>query len=78
MGYMFYETGGVEAGIDGFIDLRDVSTGAVGNLLLQVQVTATASRGGAGRTFSSIPCGSATEQLSVRCWRGVDLAIGSD
>ena len=37
MGLMFYPTGGVEAGIDGFIELRDEATGAVGNLLLQVQ-----------------------------------------
>jgi len=37
MGFMFYPTGGVEAGIDGFIELRDPETGAVGNLLLQVQ-----------------------------------------
>jgi hypothetical protein len=37
MGFMFYPTGGVEAGIDGFIELRDEETGAVGNLLLQVQ-----------------------------------------
>src|ERR1700675_3169914 len=27
MGYKFYATGGVEAGIDGFIELRDVETG---------------------------------------------------
>jgi hypothetical protein len=37
MGFMFYPTGGVEAGIDGFIELREEGTGAVGNLLLQVQ-----------------------------------------
>jgi hypothetical protein len=41
MGFMFYETGGVEAGIDGFIELRDETTGAVSNLLLQVQGKAT-------------------------------------
>ena len=41
MGFMFYPTGGVEAGIDGFIELRDEVTGAVGNLLLQVQGKAT-------------------------------------
>ena len=41
MGYMFYATGGVEAGIDGFIELRDVETGEVGNLLLQLQGKAT-------------------------------------
>ncbi|MCP4308835.1 MAG: DUF4365 domain-containing protein [bacterium] len=41
MGWMFYETGGVEAGIDGFIELRDETTGAVGNLVLQVQGKAT-------------------------------------
>lgn len=41
MGFMFYPTGGVEAGIDGFIELRDAETGSVGNLLLQVQGKAT-------------------------------------
>src|SRR5258708_8909844 len=41
MGFMFYPTGGVEAGIDGFIELRDAETGEVGNLLLQVQGKAT-------------------------------------
>ena len=41
MGWMFYETGGVEAGIDGYIELRDEATGVVGNLVLQVQGKAT-------------------------------------
>ena len=41
MGYMFYETGGVEAGIDGYIEMRDEKTQIVGNLLLQVQGKAT-------------------------------------
>jgi hypothetical protein len=41
MDFMFYPTGGVEAGIDGFIEIRDKETGAVGNLLLQVQGKAT-------------------------------------
>ncbi len=41
MGYMFYETGGVEAGIDGYIELRDQHTGKVSNLILQVQGKAT-------------------------------------
>lgn len=41
MGHMFYETGGVEAGIDGFIELRDSTTSVVGNVLLQVQGKAT-------------------------------------
>ena len=41
MGHMFYETGGVEAGIDGYIELRDPDTGRVGNLILQVQGKAT-------------------------------------
>lgn len=41
MGYMFYETGGVEAGIDGYIELRDEKTEIVANLLLQVQGKAT-------------------------------------
>lgn len=41
MGYLFYETGAVEAGIDGIIELRDQKTGRVGNLILQVQSKAT-------------------------------------
>ena len=41
MGHMFHETGGVEAGIDGYIELRDQDTGRVGNLILQVQGKAT-------------------------------------
>jgi hypothetical protein len=41
MGYAFHETGGVEAGIDGFIELRDEAPSIVGNLLLQVQGKAT-------------------------------------
>jgi hypothetical protein len=41
MGFMFYETGGVEAGIDGFIELRDQNTGEVSNQILQIQSKAT-------------------------------------
>lgn len=41
MGFMFYETGGVEAGIDGIIELRDDVTGEVSNQILQVQGKAT-------------------------------------
>jgi hypothetical protein len=44
MGFMFYETGSVEAGIDGFIELRDDRSGKVGNLILQVQGKATERR----------------------------------
>lgn len=53
MGYMFYATGGVEAGIDGFIELRDVDTGEVGNLLLQLQGKATEKDRLAGETDTS-------------------------
>jgi Domain of unknown function (DUF4365) len=53
MGYMFYATGGVEAGIDGFIELRDVETGEVGNLLLQLQGKATEKERLAGETETS-------------------------
>ncbi len=58
MGFMFYETGGVEAGIDGIIELRDVATGTVGNLLLQVQGKATERRRLQGETDVSFefPC----------------------
>ena len=58
MGFMFYPTGGVEAGIDGFIELRDADTGEVGNLLLQVQGKATERdrlQGDTGDTFE-FPC----------------------
>jgi hypothetical protein len=61
MGFMFYPTGGVEAGIDGFIELRDTDTGEVGNLLLQVQGKATERerlQGDTGDTFE-FPCSDA-------------------
>lgn len=37
MGHMWYPTGGVEAGIDGFIEIRDATTGEVTNSIVQVQ-----------------------------------------
>ncbi|MCA1438008.1 DUF4365 domain-containing protein [Bradyrhizobium sp. BRP20] len=54
MGFMFYQTGGVETGIDGYIELRDAETGEVGNLVLQVQGKATERerlQGDTGETF---------------------------
>jgi hypothetical protein len=41
MGLPFYSTGGVEAGIDGFIEIRDDVTGEVTNSIIQVQSKAT-------------------------------------
>ncbi|MBD2302215.1 DUF4365 domain-containing protein [Nostoc sp. FACHB-190] len=41
MGFLWYPTGGVEAGIDGIIEIRDVLTGEVTNCILQVQSKAT-------------------------------------
>jgi hypothetical protein len=41
MGYLWYPTGAVEAGIDGLIELRDPTTGAVRNSIVQVQSKAT-------------------------------------
>lgn len=41
MGLPFYSTGGVEAGIDGFIEIRDIVTGEVTNSMIQVQSKAT-------------------------------------
>jgi hypothetical protein len=43
MGFLWYPTGAIEAGIDGTIEIRDAATGAVGNLILQVQSKATQS-----------------------------------
>ncbi len=37
MGHMWYPTGGVEAGIDGYIEIRDATTGDVTNSIVQVQ-----------------------------------------
>jgi hypothetical protein len=42
MGFVWYPTGSVEAGIDGFIEIRDPNTGAVSNNIIQVQSKATA------------------------------------
>lgn len=44
MEYLFYETGGVEAGIDGSIEIRDPRTGEVANQLVQFQSKATGNR----------------------------------
>ncbi len=41
MGYLWYPTGGLEAGIDGYIELRDSTTGIVLNSIVQVQSRAT-------------------------------------
>lgn len=41
MGFLWYATGGVEAGIDGIIEIRDFQTGEVTNCILQVQSKAT-------------------------------------
>ena len=41
MGFMFYETGGVEAGIDGIIEIRDSETEEATNLIIQAQVKST-------------------------------------
>ena len=44
MGCLWYPTGGVEAGIDGIIEIRDVATGEVTNSVVQVQSKATSGR----------------------------------
>jgi len=44
MGCLWYPTGGVEAGIDGLIEIRDAATGDVTNLVVQVQSKATTRR----------------------------------
>lgn len=41
MGFMWYPTGGVEAGIDGTIEIRNPTTGEVFNNIIQVQSKAT-------------------------------------
>ena len=41
MGNMWYPTGGIEAGIDGIIEIRDPNTGEVLNSIIQVQSKAT-------------------------------------
>jgi hypothetical protein len=41
MGYLWYPSGGVEAGIDGVIEIRDSATGEVTNSIIQVQSKAT-------------------------------------
>ena len=41
MGFIWYPTGGIEAGIDGFIEVRDDMTEEVSNSIIQVQSKAT-------------------------------------
>ena len=43
MGFVWYPTGGIEAGTDGIIELRDSTTGNVFNSIIQVQSKATES-----------------------------------
>jgi hypothetical protein len=71
MDFMFYPTGGVEAGIDGFIEIRDKETGAVGNLLLQVQGKATERQRLRPRpkTLSSFPAPRRTSATGCRARR---------
>lgn len=41
MGFLWYPTGGIEAGIDGIIEIRNPDTGEVTNSIIQVQSKAT-------------------------------------
>lgn len=41
MGFLWYPTGGIEAGIDGYIEIRDSDTGEVTNSIILVQSKAT-------------------------------------
>lgn len=41
MGFLWYPTGGIEAGIDGTIEIRESATGQVFNAIIQVQSKAT-------------------------------------
>lgn len=67
MGYVFYETGGVEAGIDGYIELRDQVTGEVGNLILQVQGKATERERLPGETSDSFECPARKLTSTIGC-----------
>ncbi len=67
MNFMFYETGGVEAGIDGIIELRDEKTGEVSNRLLQVQGKATTLPFSA-ETKDSFEFG--CSEADIEYWRG--------
>lgn len=67
MNFMFYETGSVEAGIDGFIELRDETTGEVSNRLIQVQGKAT-ERPFAGETEHSLEY--VCSDADIEYWRG--------
>ncbi len=67
MGHMFYETGGVEAGIDGYIELRDQETGRVGNLILQVQGKATERERLPAETLDSFEW--LCTEADIRYWR---------
>ena len=41
MGFVLHTTNSLEAGIDGFIELRDRATGAASNFFIAVQIKAT-------------------------------------
>src|SRR3954468_17798621 len=66
MSFIFYETGGVEAGIDGVIELRDEDSWQVRNMILQVQVKATEQRF-SGETEESFTF--ACTEADIAYWR---------
>src|SRR5260370_38311172 len=65
MEHVFYETGGVEAGIDGYIELRDQNTGEGGNLILP----------GQGRATGRDPLPAGTPDRFEWLWPEVDSAF---
>lgn len=63
MGFLWYPSGGVEAGIDGHIELRDSQSGEVFNAIIQVQSKATKESLGNGNTFEFV-----CEQRDIDYW----------
>ncbi len=59
MGFLWHPTGGVEAGIDGIIEIRDPTTGEVASSVVHVAINRASRCGeaGVGRDLANFPDG---------------------
>ena len=74
MGFAWYPSGGVEAGIDGTIEIRDAVTGEATNSIIQVQSKATANpfQAETERTFE-FRCAERVSRFCLAALRGADV-----
>ena len=76
MGFAWYPWGGVEAGIDGTIEIRDAITGEDANSIIQVQSNATANpfQAETERTFE-FRCAERVSRFCLATLSGADVFL---